>query len=134
MDLTQFLSWALSSISHRIPASLVCSAPLCLTSKTAGQPQALHLLYREWRERSIPIRGIKDGTASRAPIIHDGFVAKLRSLIVRPAQAVGSGGSLSPRSDYRAPSDGEATVWLSKLDEIPDGEMRAGDTHEGRNP
>lgn len=50
------------------------------------------------------------------------------------APKVGSGGSLSPRSDYRAPSDGEATVWLSKLDEIPDGEMRAGDTHEGRNP
>jgi len=28
---------------------------------------------------------------------------------------VGSGGSLSPRSDWRAPSDSEATVWLDEL-------------------
>jgi NAD+ synthase (glutamine-hydrolysing) len=30
---------------------------------------------------------------------------------------VGSGGSLSPRSDWRAPSDSEATVWLEELRE-----------------
>ena len=29
---------------------------------------------------------------------------------------VGSGGSLSPRSDWRAPSDSEAVVWLEELD------------------
>ncbi|MEA2226283.1 MAG: hypothetical protein QOE67_1565, partial [Solirubrobacteraceae bacterium] len=28
---------------------------------------------------------------------------------------VGSGGSLSPRSDWRAPSDGEAAAWLAEL-------------------
>jgi NAD+ synthase (glutamine-hydrolysing) len=38
------------------------------------------------------------------------------------APKVGSGGSLSPRSDYRAPSDSEATVWLSQLDGIPEHE------------
>ncbi|MSQ59610.1 MAG: NAD(+) synthase [Betaproteobacteria bacterium] len=32
---------------------------------------------------------------------------------------VGSGGSLSPRSDYRAPSDSEATVWLANVETIP---------------
>lgn len=32
---------------------------------------------------------------------------------------VGSGGSLSPRSDWRAPSDGEAAVWLSEVERIP---------------
>jgi NAD+ synthase (glutamine-hydrolysing) len=31
------------------------------------------------------------------------------------APKVGSGGSLSPRSDWRAPSDAEATVWLDEL-------------------
>ncbi|MGH9718451.1 MAG: NAD(+) synthase [Candidatus Acidiferrales bacterium] len=36
------------------------------------------------------------------------------------APKVGSGGSLSPRSDYRAPSDAEAAAWLLQLDEIPD--------------
>ncbi len=34
---------------------------------------------------------------------------------------VGSGGSLSPRGDWRAPSDSEATVWLKELeDNVPD--------------
>lgn len=33
---------------------------------------------------------------------------------------VGSGGSLSPRGDYRAPSDSEATVWLENAKLIPD--------------
>ena len=33
---------------------------------------------------------------------------------------VGNGGSLSPRGDWRAPSDSEATVWLEELKNIPD--------------
>jgi NAD+ synthase (glutamine-hydrolysing) len=32
---------------------------------------------------------------------------------------VGSGGSLSPRGDWRAPSDGNASVWLEDLKKIP---------------
>jgi NAD+ synthase (glutamine-hydrolysing) len=36
------------------------------------------------------------------------------------APKVGSGGSLSPRGDYRAPSDAEATAWLEQLALIPD--------------
>ncbi|BEV14980.1 NAD(+) synthase [Herbaspirillum sp. DW155] len=36
------------------------------------------------------------------------------------APKVGTGGSLSPRGDWRAPSDGEATVWLRDLERIPD--------------
>ncbi len=35
------------------------------------------------------------------------------------APKVGSGGSLSPRSDYRAPSDSEAAAWLAELEDIP---------------
>lgn len=38
------------------------------------------------------------------------------------APKVGSGGSLSPRGDYRAPSDSEAAVWLEELELIPDTE------------
>jgi NAD+ synthase (glutamine-hydrolysing) len=38
------------------------------------------------------------------------------------APKVGSGGSLSPRSDYRAPSDAEAGAWLAQLERIPDSE------------
>ncbi|HUA35247.1 MAG TPA: NAD(+) synthase [Candidatus Binataceae bacterium] len=36
------------------------------------------------------------------------------------APKVGSGGSLSPRGDWRAPSDSEATAWLAQLALIPE--------------
>jgi NAD+ synthase (glutamine-hydrolysing) len=36
------------------------------------------------------------------------------------APKVGSGGSLSPRGDYRAPSDSESAAWLRDLELIPD--------------
>lgn len=35
---------------------------------------------------------------------------------------VGSGGSLSPRGDWRAPSDGEPDAWLARLDLVPESE------------
>ncbi|HEX7053468.1 MAG TPA: NAD(+) synthase [Burkholderiales bacterium] len=35
------------------------------------------------------------------------------------APKVGSGGSLSPRGDWRAPADGNAKAWLRALDRIP---------------
>ena len=38
------------------------------------------------------------------------------------APKVGSGGSLSPRGDYRAPSDAASTAWLHALDLVPDSE------------
>ena len=38
------------------------------------------------------------------------------------APKVGSGGSLSPRGDWRAPSDSEATVWLDDVERIPENE------------
>ena len=37
---------------------------------------------------------------------------------------VGSGGSLSPRGDYRAPSDSEAEIWLKNWEMIPENEKK----------
>ncbi len=34
---------------------------------------------------------------------------------------ISSGGSLSPRGDWRAPSDGDSATWLAELDRIPEG-------------
>lgn len=31
---------------------------------------------------------------------------------------VGSGGALSPRGDWRAPSDASAAVWLAEIDRL----------------
>ncbi len=42
------------------------------------------------------------------------------------APKVGSGGSLSPRGDWRAPSDSESAVWLEDLQNIPGREFPGG--------
>ena len=47
-------------------------------------------------------------------------VSQYKRSCVPNAPKVGSGGALSPRGDYRAPSDSEATVWLEQLKRIPD--------------
>lgn len=47
-------------------------------------------------------------------------VSQFKRSCIPNGPKVGSGGSLSPRGDYRAPSDGEATVWLEQLGLIPD--------------
>jgi NAD+ synthase (glutamine-hydrolysing) len=49
-------------------------------------------------------------------------LSQFKRSCVPNAPKVGSGGSLSPRGDYRAPSDGEATAWLAQLVSIPDEE------------
>jgi NAD+ synthase (glutamine-hydrolysing) len=46
--------------------------------------------------------------------------AQYKRSAIPNAPKVGSGGSLSPRSDYRAPSDSEAAVWLADVERIPD--------------
>jgi NAD+ synthase (glutamine-hydrolysing) len=47
-------------------------------------------------------------------------ISQFKRSCIPNAPKVGSGGSLSPRGDYRAPSDGEAAAWLAQLDLIPD--------------
>ncbi len=42
-------------------------------------------------------------------------ISQFKRSCVPNAPKVGSGGSLSPRGDWRAPSDAEATVWLDEL-------------------
>ena len=46
--------------------------------------------------------------------------SQFKRTCVPNAPKVGSGGSLSPRGDWRAPSDSEATAWLDELDSVPD--------------
>ena len=47
-------------------------------------------------------------------------VSQFKRSAIPNAPKVGSGGSLSPRGDWRAPSDSEATAWLEQLKSIPD--------------
>ncbi|HEV7814330.1 MAG TPA: NAD(+) synthase [Janthinobacterium sp.] len=53
--------------------------------------------------------------------IHRFFkTSQFKRSCVPNAPKVGTGGSLSPRGDWRAPSDSEATVWMNDLARIPD--------------
>jgi NAD+ synthase (glutamine-hydrolysing) len=47
-------------------------------------------------------------------------ISQFKRSCIPNAPKVGSGGSLSPRGDYRAPSDSEATAWLEQVTRIPD--------------
>ena len=77
------------------------------------------LAWCAWREK-YPIGRIK--TSLR--IFLDRFfrLSQFKRSCSPNAPKVGSGGSLSPRGDWRAPSDSEATAWLATLDPVPDDE------------
>jgi NAD+ synthase (glutamine-hydrolysing) len=48
-------------------------------------------------------------------------LSQFKRSCVPNAPKVGSGGSLSPRGDWRAPSDGEPDVWITELEQnVPD--------------
>ncbi|MGD9897192.1 MAG: NAD(+) synthase [Candidatus Methylacidiphilaceae bacterium] len=49
-------------------------------------------------------------------------MSQFKRSCIANAPKVGSGGSLSPRGDYRAPSDSPATVWLAACEGIPERE------------
>jgi NAD+ synthase (glutamine-hydrolysing) len=46
-------------------------------------------------------------------------ISQFKRSCVPNAPKVGTGGSLSPRGDWRAPSDAEAKVWTDDLTNIP---------------
>ena len=94
-------------------------------------PKVAFLAFNAWRERKQGVGpGIPDPAGREYGISEikqwlqvflDRFFhqSQFKRSAIPNAPKVGSGGSLSPRSDYRAPSDSEATVWLSQLDGIP---------------
>ena len=47
-------------------------------------------------------------------------ISQFKRSCVPNGPKVGSGGSLSPRGDYRAPSDGSAAIWLEDVKQIPE--------------
>ena len=58
------------------------------------------------------------------------FANQFKRDCVPDAPKVGSGGSLSPRGDWRMPSDGSPAAWLAEADTIPESlETRAGPRH-----
>ncbi|HUM16354.1 MAG TPA: NAD(+) synthase [Candidatus Nitrosotalea sp.] len=97
-------------------------------------PKVAFLAYCAWRDRSQGLwpdvppgerrqYGIESIKAHLGLFLDRFFrLSQFKRSAIPNAPKVGSGGSLSPRSDYRAPSDSEAAVWLRQLDLIPDRE------------
>jgi NAD+ synthase (glutamine-hydrolysing) len=95
-------------------------------------PKVAFLAYAAWHDRQVgrwpdvpderrheyDIGQIK----SSLGVFLDRFfrLSQFKRSCIPNAPKVGSGGSLSPRGDYRAPSDGEPTVWLDQLPLIPE--------------
>src|SRR5207245_6725822 len=95
-------------------------------------PKIAFLAYCAWRDRKIgrwpDIAESHRNEYTLAQIkghLHTFFwrffkLSQFKRSCIPNAPKVGSGGSLSPRGDYRAPSDSEATVWMDELELIPD--------------
>ncbi|HFE45264.1 MAG TPA: NAD(+) synthase [Nannocystis exedens] len=80
----------------------------------------------EW-PRGMPAKAEREydlATIKRwlAVFLHRFFqISQFKRSCVPNGPKVGSGGSLSPRGDWRAPSDSEATAWLAELqNDVPD--------------
>jgi NAD+ synthase (glutamine-hydrolysing) len=75
------------------------------------------LAWTAWHD-AYPLADIKRHLRN---FLHRFFkTSQFKRSCVPNAPKVGSGGSLSPRGDWRAPSDSEATVWLDELEAVPD--------------
>ncbi len=77
-----------------------------------------------WPEAGHVVRNQYDLAAIKRnlKIFLDRFfrLSQFKRTCVPNAPKVGSGGSLSPRGDWRAPSDSESVVWMREADRIPD--------------
>jgi len=97
-------------------------------------PKVAFLAYCAWRDRTsghwpdIPEANRHEYSISeikhwlRVFVWRFFQISQFKRTCVPNAPKVGSGGSLSPRGDYRAPSDAEATAWLEQVKRIPDHE------------
>jgi NAD+ synthase (glutamine-hydrolysing) len=95
------------------------------------------LAYCAWRDRhhgrwpDIPVESRRAYTIGKIKHWLSVFALRFFQLsqfkrsCIPNAPKVGSGGSLSPRGDYRAPSDSEAAAWLEDVRKIPDDDAQA---------
>jgi NAD+ synthase (glutamine-hydrolysing) len=95
-------------------------------------PKVAFLAYHAWRDKNAgdwpnipPDRRNQYDIATIKGHLHTFLyrffqLSQFKRSAIPNAPKVGSGGSLSPRGDWRAPSDSEAAAWLAQLKLVPD--------------
>jgi NAD+ synthase (glutamine-hydrolysing) len=96
------------------PAKVAFLALHAWRDRTVGPwPEEEHVPRNEYT--------IKDIKQNLAIFLRRFFqTSQFKRTCVPNAPKVGSGGSLSPRGDWRAPSDSESVLWLENLKTVPD--------------
>ncbi|MCW8092343.1 NAD(+) synthase [Alteromonas sp. ASW11-130] len=90
------------------------------------------LAYHAWHDKdkgdwpnTVPVENRKEYTLDEIKHWLEIFcyrffkISQFKRSALPDGPKVGSGGSLSPRGDWRAPSDAEAKVWLADIENIP---------------
>ncbi len=97
-------------------------------------PKTAFLSYCAWHDKTrggwpdVPVEGrheygIVEIKKNLHIFLHRFFqLSQFKRSCIPNAPKVGSGGSLSPRGDWRAPSDSSSAAWLAALDLVPDSE------------
>lgn len=96
------------------PSKIALLAHSAWSDRDAGRwPEGAHVVRNEYDLRLLK---------HYLEIFVDRFfrTSQFKRSCVPNSPKVGSGGSLSPRGDWRAPSDSQATVWLEEVRRIPD--------------
>ena len=115
------------------PTSCRTSTSTTRCATASGRPRSPSSRYAAWHDRAQgrwPDDACRpSATSTRWPtsskhlgtFLYRFFkTSQFKRSCVPNAPKVGSGGSLSPRGDWRAPSDSEAEVWLEDLKRVPE--------------
>jgi NAD+ synthase (glutamine-hydrolysing) len=121
-ELQDFILYYTTRLGY-LPTKIAFLAYCCWRDRTQGQWPDIP----EGRRQQYSIADIKHWLAVFAYRFFQ--ISQFKRSCIPNAPKVGSGGSLSPRGDYRAPSDSEATVWLDQVKRIPDHDPANADAH-----
>ncbi|GIZ54020.1 NAD(+) synthase [Noviherbaspirillum aridicola] len=96
------------------PAKVAFLAHAAWRDREAGRwPEEAHVARNEYDLAAIK--------RNLGIFLHRFFkTSQFKRSAIPNAPKVGSGGSLSPRGDWRAPSDSESVVWMEDMKNIPD--------------
>ena len=120
--------WAIETAADRqgTPSQIEWPAAFCIAHAWVA-----------WHDRTVGAAGQgEEGASSDVPHVQytlaeikrhlrtfaDRFfrLSQYKRSVAPNSAKVGSGGSLSPRGDWRAPSDAESAVWLAEVERIPE--------------